>query len=129
MPDIVVDSSVAAKWILPESDSLLAQRLFSEAVTRGDRLVVLDLALAEIANAIWKQHHRGLATLERTHQFLDDLLLCPVQVERSQLLLRPAMDIAVNHGRSIYDALFVALAANLGLPGVTADEPLYRAVQ
>ena len=34
----------------------------------------------------------------------------------------------MKYDRSIYDALFVALAADLKLPGVTTDEPLYRAV-
>jgi len=40
-----------------------------------------------------------------------------------------ALEIAANHDRSIYDALFVALAHQHGLRGVTADEPLFNAVQ
>jgi len=52
MSDTVVDSSVAAKWILPESDSAQADRLITEVVLKGERLVVLDLALIEVGNSI-----------------------------------------------------------------------------
>ena len=38
MTDTVVDSSVAAKWILPEPDSEQADRLISEVAQQGDRL-------------------------------------------------------------------------------------------
>ena len=34
----------------------------------------------------------------------------------------------MKYHRSVYDALFVALTQDLGLPGITADEPLYNAV-
>jgi hypothetical protein len=48
MSDIVVDSSVVAKWILPEFDSPHAQKLITEVAMRGDRLIVLDLAFPEV---------------------------------------------------------------------------------
>jgi predicted nucleic acid-binding protein len=54
MSDTVVDSSVVAKWILPEADSDQAQRLLSEKA-KGDGLIVLDLVFPEVANAIWKR--------------------------------------------------------------------------
>lgn len=57
MSDVVVDSSVVAKWIIAEPDSPQAQRLISEVALKGDRLIVLDLAFVEVANAIWKLHH------------------------------------------------------------------------
>lgn len=128
MSDVAVDSSVAAKWVLPEPDSTQALRLISEVALAGGRLVVLDLAFAEISNAIWKRLHRGLASPAEARQFLDQLLRSPVHVEPAHRLIRPAFDIAARYTRSVYDALFVALAHDLGLPGVTADEPLYNAV-
>jgi predicted nucleic acid-binding protein len=64
MPDMVVDSSVVAKWVLPEVDTAKAQSLLAEAARTGSRLIMLDLAYPEIANAIWKQYYRGLATLD-----------------------------------------------------------------
>ena len=52
MSDAVVDSSVVAKWILPEADSAQADRLIAEVAQKGERLVVLDLAFVEVTNAI-----------------------------------------------------------------------------
>ncbi len=128
MSDTVVDSSVAAKWILPEPDSPQADRLITEVAQKGERLIVLDLAFVEIANAIWKRYHRGLATLDESRQFLDKLLRSPVHVVPANRLLKPALEIAAKYDRAIYDALFVALAQDLGLSGVTADEPLCNAI-
>src|SRR5947199_6656747 len=68
MNDTVVDSSVVAKWIIAEVDSAQAQRVVSEAALQSKRLIVLDLAFVEVTNAIWKLHHRGLATLDETRQ-------------------------------------------------------------
>ena len=44
MSDLVVDSSVVAKWILPEPDSAHALRLVTDIPTAGRRLFVLELA-------------------------------------------------------------------------------------
>lgn len=55
MTDVVVDSSVVAKWILPEADSGQAQRVITDVATQGHRLIVLDLVFPEVANAICKQ--------------------------------------------------------------------------
>jgi predicted nucleic acid-binding protein len=128
MSDSVVDSSVVAKWIIAEQDSAQAQRLISEVAQKGERLIVLDLAFVEVTNAIWKLHHRGLATLDEARQFLDKLLRIPVHVEPAVRLVKPALEMAAKYDRAVYDALFVALCQDLGLQGVTADEPLYNAI-
>ena len=128
MPDIVVDSSVMAKWVLPEADSPQAQAIIAEAARTGNRLIVLDLVYPEVTNAIWKRHYRGLISLDEARLLLDKLLACPVHVEPAYRLLRPGLEIAAKYRRAAYDALFVALAQDLGLGGVTADEPLHNAV-
>jgi predicted nucleic acid-binding protein len=46
--------------------------------------------------------------------------------EPAARLLDQAFEIAVKYDRAVYDALFVALTQDLGLKGVTADEPLYN---
>src|SRR5437879_13786317 len=104
MSDTVVDSSVVAKWILPEPDSALADRLIAEVAQKGERLIVLDLAFVEVTNAIWKRHHRRLATLDETRQSLDELLQLPVHVESANRLLKPGLEIAAKYDRAVYDA-------------------------
>jgi hypothetical protein len=82
---------LVAKWMLAETDSAQAEQLLAEVKSRGDRLLVLELALAEICNVIWKRYLRGLATLEEARGCLDDLLRCPVQVEPSPRLLNQGL--------------------------------------
>jgi hypothetical protein len=57
--DIVVDSCVAVKWVVPEPDSALAQQVAVDVSFAGGRLIVLDLGLIEVAQALWKLFHRG----------------------------------------------------------------------
>jgi predicted nucleic acid-binding protein len=128
MSDVVIDSSVAAKWVLDEPDSDQADRLMLDAATAGHRLIVLDLALVEIANAIWKRYHRKLCTASEASAQLESLFQIPLHIEPALPRLPRGSAIAQNYGRSVYDALFVALAEELNLPGVTADEPLQKAV-
>ncbi len=129
MSDIVVDSSVVVKWVLPEADSKQAERLFDDVIGRRERLLVLDLGVVEAANAVWKRAHRKMIRAEEARRLVGDLLAMPLQVQPANRLLVAALEIAVKYDHTIYDALFVALVHDLGLPGVTADEPLWQAVR
>jgi predicted nucleic acid-binding protein len=128
MSDVVVDSSVVAKWVLREHDTPLAQQMFADVRSRGDRLIVLDLAIIEVAQAIWKQFHRRILFVDEARQLMGFLLSIPLQVEPALPRLPRGTEIAQAYGRSVYDALFIALAEEMNLPGVTADEPLQKAV-
>lgn len=127
MKDTVVDSSVVAKWILPETDSNQAQDLLMEAAAAGCQLIVLDLAYCEVANAIWKRARQQLITASESANLLDSLIRVPVRVEPAMRWLPTALEIAGKYDRAVYDALFVALTRGLGLQGVTADEALFNA--
>ena len=50
---IVVDASVALKWLLPEDDSDLADAL------RAENLIAPPLWLVEGANALWRNVRNG----------------------------------------------------------------------
>lgn len=127
--DLLIDSSVAAKWFLPEPDSPEAKQLMHNVSAAGGKLIVLDLAKVEITNAIWKyQHRKQITSNEATRLFLQ-LLRTPVATEAAETSLREGFEIAARYDRSVYDAVFVATARRLGLKGVTSDEPLYNAVR
>jgi predicted nucleic acid-binding protein len=127
--DLVVDSSVVAKWVLPEADSARAHQLIADAASSGSKLIVLDLVFAEVSNAIWKRYRQKLVTEAEVHALLDALLRAPVTVESAWRVLPPGLDIAIRYDRAVYDALFIALTRELKASGVTADEPLYNAVR
>jgi len=128
MSDLVVDSSVVAKWLLPEADSAKAHQLIVQAAASGKRLIVLDLVFPEVANVIWKRYRERRINLVESKGLLEALVHVPVTVELAVLLLDSAFEIAAKYDRAIYDALFVALATKLALPGITADERLFNAI-
>ena len=111
-----------AKWILPEADSAKAHQLIVQTAATGERLIVLDLVFPEVTNAIWKRHRQQLINLSEARELLAALVRSPVAVELAVSLLDSAFEIAAEYDRAVYDALFVALAQQEGLPGITADD-------
>jgi predicted nucleic acid-binding protein len=97
MSDVIVDSCVVVKYVLAEEDSDQAERFFRSVRGAGDRLIVLDVAVAEGANAVWKQYHRGLITSSDANRFFEDLLGAPVELRSAHRLLQPAFEIAVKY--------------------------------
>jgi predicted nucleic acid-binding protein len=128
MNDWTVDSNVVAKWVLAEPDSPQALQVVTDTAAAGGRLHALDLAFVEATNVIWTRYHRRLLTLPEARQA--QTLLHQAQVETAPCLplLSQAFDIALQFDIAVYDALFVALTRHLAIRGVTADEPLVRAV-
>jgi predicted nucleic acid-binding protein len=126
MSDVVVDSSVVAKWFVPEPDSAQASRVMTDTAAVGGRLIVLDLAFIEVANVIWKKHRQKAITLDEARGSLADLMHAPVHPEPAAPLLAQALEVAVKYDRAVYDALFVALTQAFAVRAVTADEPLYN---
>jgi predicted nucleic acid-binding protein len=127
MSDIVVDSSVAAKWILTEPDSPEAEELFNKTRASGDRLFVLDLVSCEVANAVWKQQRQRHISVDEAEYLLNEFMKLPLEIELAARVLMGGLEIAIKYDRPIYDALFVALTRDKGLRGVTADVPLNNA--
>lgn len=65
----VVDSSVAAKWIIPEVDSDKALRLLDAYIQGVHELLAPDWFLPEVANILGKAAvMRGLLTMEEARQ-------------------------------------------------------------
>jgi predicted nucleic acid-binding protein len=85
---------------------------------------------AEIANALWKRHRRGDITADqarnRVAQMSTDAAI--VVPDESDSLLPEALEIAIAHDRTVYDALYVALALAEGCQFVTADRALYNSL-
>ena len=124
---LVVDASVATKWFLPENgEALVSQALeLLDAYEKQEaRFVVPDLFYVEIASAIWKAARIGRIP----RAFGDQALVLLTQREfptvPSLKLLDHAFQIATDHGRSVYDSLYVALAVQTNSQLITADERL-----
>jgi predicted nucleic acid-binding protein len=131
MTPLVVDASVVIKWLPPFQQEPLA----SEAEKLLDRweqtvveLIAPDLIWTEIANAHCRAVRQNKcssgdaqASLAVMHE--QELLTVP-----SEQLIDLALRIALQHGRTAYDSLYVALAVTLKSELVTADERLVNAL-
>jgi predicted nucleic acid-binding protein len=127
----VVDASIAAKWILPASGETLtreALELLNSYITGELRFVVPDLFWAELANVVWKaarQNRINAASAESALRAMRDRNFPTVS---THTLLVEAFAIATAFDRTVYDALYVALAINSKSQMVTADERLANAL-
>src|ERR1700758_1660173 len=119
---IIVDASVAVKWLFPESDTHKARALLDEA--RVGRLTMLapELLPVEVASSLWKRVYRqGLEVDEVWAQYHRFLRLSPALVRISSLT-DTAFRLALAKRYPIYDCLYVALALETPCSLVTADE-------
>lgn len=126
MPEValVVDASVALKWVLEEPDSHVAQAL---AESR-EEILVPDFWLNEACNVCWLQVRKGKWTPDEAREGLTLLrALVPPTSTGDLDLHEVALDIgmAVNH--STYDTLYLAFAIAMGARGVVvADGPFVQ---
>jgi predicted nucleic acid-binding protein len=122
---VVVDASVAAKWLIDEEGSEAALRLRAQEYD----LVCPDLLFLEVGNVVWRKVRASEVEESDGRAMLATILEAPVHVEPAAALLPAAWEIAVRHDRSVYDGVYLALAVALGVPLVTADRRLARALR
>ena len=121
---VVVDASVAAKWLLPEHGSDAALALLREP---GISLHAPELWPAELLNVLWKRKRRGEVTGAEAVEHAGRVAHMPVRIHGHAPLLSAALLLALRHDVTVYDALYVALARSIGGTVVTADTLLLRA--
>lgn len=119
----VVDASVAAKWLAPEPESLLAQHLLD------DELIVPDLLYAEVANILWKKQMRGEMEVSTSSAAVRWLLQLPLQIHAGTSLMMEAVSLAQRLRHPAYDCFYLALAMRTSSPLVTADRRLFERCQ
>lgn len=125
MSEVVVDASVVIKWYLPEDHGEAALRLLDSP----DELIAPDHLFAETTNAVWKAVRRRALSAEEGFEIverLDDEV--EITLVSCRDLAADAYEIAVAYGRSVYDAMYVALAVDRNTRLITADDRLYVAL-
>lgn len=128
--DLVFDSCVLAKLVLFEPDSHFAESLSQSALDQGLTVRVLDLALIEVGNVIWKTWRRKLIeTIEAEEAFENLMFASQVRPEPALPFLPRGQSLAMKYHIAVYDALFVAAVEHWDCRGVTSDAALVRKVQ
>ena len=111
---MIVDASVAIKWLVAEEDSNIAHGLIGSGP-----LAAPDLIACEIANAVWKKWARKelLAVPQRLPlvlQLFDEVLPVTPYAFR-------AAELAIELNHPAYDCFYLAMAEARGDVVVTAD--------
>ena len=118
MTPLVVDASVVVKWFVPEIHTDAARRWLDVA----HQFFAPDLLFAETANTVWKKVRRSELTRDQGQQLVVDLADVAVETVSCRALAKDAYVLATAMGRSVYDALYLALAVRLDTRLITADE-------
>jgi predicted nucleic acid-binding protein len=125
--DCIVDASVGVKLCITEPLSAEAVALFALAgAPLPIELYVSDLFYVECANILWKHVQRSGHPVGKAQQDVQQLCLLRLHRTATADLASDALQIALAHAISAYDACYVALSRRLGLPLVTADGALIR---
>ena len=124
MTAYVVDASVAVKWFVPEELTDEALSYLSDE----HELLAPDLLWPEFANIVWKKVRRGELTRDEARRILSLCEQVPFEVTASTKLIDSALEIALGLDRTVYDSMYVALAAHRDCVMLTADRRLFNAV-
>jgi predicted nucleic acid-binding protein len=112
---IVIDASVALKWVLSETASDKADALLDQD------LMAPVLWLTEATNALWRRARIGDITAEQAIVRLSDLRKAPVASLAVEPHLERALGLAIEIGHPVYDCIYLALALHHDTHVVTAE--------
>jgi predicted nucleic acid-binding protein len=112
---VVIDASVAVKWVLSETGSDAADALLDQD------LMAPVLWLAEATNVLWRKARTGDITAEQAKARLSELLEAPVASLPIEPHLERALELAIETGHPVNDCIYLALALHHRTHVVTAD--------
>jgi predicted nucleic acid-binding protein len=127
--DVVVDTSLAVKWVLTEAHTVEAVRLLREWQARSIRRVVPSWFACEVANVFYRRIDREL-NLRAAQVGVRAILNEVVVLDFDATLATRAMEYALAFGqRASYDAHYLALAERLGCELWTADRRFWDSTE
>jgi predicted nucleic acid-binding protein len=121
---LVIDASVAVKWVLPEPGSREAGAL------RGALdLIAPSLVIVEIGNAVWKSALRGDITKSDALEALKTAVAHFDWIVPADDLALDATAMAISLRHPVYDCLYLVLAQRENAALITADERMFAAAR
>jgi predicted nucleic acid-binding protein len=118
---LVIDASIAVKWVVEEEGT--AEAL---ALRRKAKLIAPDLLVPECANIFWKKVQRKELTLDEADLAARLLQGADLELVPMRPLLDAATKLAIALDHPAYDCIYLALAIERDCRFVTADGRLPR---
>ena len=127
---VVVDASLAIKWVLKEPYAEKALALASEWATAETRPVAPCLLLVEATNVLHRRAVLGHISPSQAKRLLAGFLNMGIEVRESPQIHLRALELAQELQRpAVYDTHYLALADILGCDLWTADERFFNSVK
>ena len=128
MSRFVLDASVVLAWCFPDENAAAAQRV-AGMFRQGDTAVAPSFWPHEVLNALLAGEKRKRISKELVRSFLDDLAMLPIVLEQLPAggVFGRIQRLSREHSLTAYDAAYLDLALDSGLPLATLDEDLVRA--
>lgn len=120
---LVVDASVAIKWLVPEEEWFAARRIYEDHLLSAPELI-----FAECANVLWKKQRKGEITEKESNAAAEQLLAASIEISSVRRLMLPAVELSISLDHPAYDCFYLALALIEERRLVTADKRLLRLI-
>ena len=120
---LIVDASVAIKWVISEAGSDRAAALFD-----SDALAAPSFWLVEAANALWKHWRRKMLSGEEVRERIRALAALPIESIEDGALVDTAVGFSIGIDHPVYDCHYLAAAVLRNTALVTADALFFAKV-
>ena len=125
----VIDSSVAFKWVVPETDSDKALLIRDDFRNGLVELLAPDVFPIEVSHALTRAERQVRIPVGSALPLLRDILITLPLLHLSLPILLRAVEISSQMRVGVYDCLYVALAEGEKCDFVTADDKLAKRLQ
>lgn len=125
---VVVDASLAVKWLVEEQYSDKAHAVLQSWVEQDITRMAPHLLPFEVANALHRRVVRGELTVGDSARLITRLLESRLELHQTLNLHTRALELAKKLGQgAAYDSHYLALADEFGCELWVADERFFRA--
>lgn len=124
---LVVDASVALKWVVNEPGSEQAAALLDELAAGAVALLAPEHLVGEVANGLGRRVAQHVLTAEDARAALDAIARLDLTFVGGAGRWFRCLTAAHDWGITPYDALYVLLARDFNAELITADERLHSA--
>jgi predicted nucleic acid-binding protein len=124
----VIDASIVLAWCFPDEHSAVAQHV-AEKFKQGDTALATSFWPHEVLNALLAGEKRKRISSALSRTFLEELATLPIVLEQfaSGIVFERVEALSRKHDLTAYDAAYLDLALENGLPLASLDEDLIRA--